>query len=102
MIDAGFEEEVQSLLNRGYSPDLPPLSAIGYYEMIEHLSGRLNLEEAITLMKRRTRIFVRRQANWFKLSDPHIHWYNALPDSQDQIVEDIQAWLDKSYKRIIK
>jgi len=52
-------------------------------------------------MKRRTRIFVRRQANWFKLSDPNIHWYNALPDSQDQIVEDIQVWLDKSYKRII-
>jgi len=43
MIDGGFEEEVQSLLNRGYSTDLPPLSAIGYYEMIEHLSGRLTL-----------------------------------------------------------
>ena len=99
MIDAGFEDEVQSLLNRGYSPDLPSLSAIGYNEMIEHLSGMLSLEEAIELMKRRTRIFVRRQANWFKLSDPNIHWYDAQPDSQDQIVKDIRIWLDESYKQ---
>jgi len=96
MIDAGFEQEVQSLLNRGYSPDLPPLSAIGYNEMIEHLYGRLSLTEAIERMKQRTRIFVRRQANWFKLSDPNIRWYDALPHSQDQIVEDIRIWLDKS------
>ena len=97
MIDAGFEEEVQSLLNRGYSPDLAPLSAIGYNEMIEHLSGKLSLDEAVMLIKRRTRIFVRRQANWFKLHDPSIHWYDASPDPQDLIVKDIRVWLDNSY-----
>jgi len=29
------------------------------------------------LIKRLTRQFVRRQANWFKESDPHIHWFTA-------------------------
>jgi len=28
-------------------------------------------------MRRLTRIFVRRQANWFKLDDPSIHWFEA-------------------------
>jgi tRNA dimethylallyltransferase len=101
MIELGFENEVQSLLNRGYSTDLPPLSAIGYNEMIEHLTGKVSLDEAIDLMKRRTRIFVRRQANWFKFSDPNIHWYDASLDSQNQILKDIRVWLDISYKQIV-
>jgi tRNA dimethylallyltransferase len=99
MIDTGFENEVRSLLNQGYSPELPSFSAIGYHEMIEHLSGKLSLDEAIDLMKKRTRVFVRRQANWFKLDDPTIHWYDAAIDIEDQIVTDIQKWLEQCYKR---
>jgi tRNA dimethylallyltransferase len=99
MVDAGFENEVRALLNQGYSPELPSLSAIGYHEMIEHLSGRLSLDDAIALMKKRTRIFVRRQANWFKLDDPAIHWYGASIDTENQIVADIQEWLDQTYKQ---
>ena len=77
MIEAGFADEVKRLLAQGFSPELPTLSAIGYAEMIQYLQGTLSLDEAIVLMKRRTRVFVRRQANWFKPSDPDIHWVNA-------------------------
>ena len=66
MIDAGLVEEVRALLKRGYSPDLPSLSAIGYREMIAYLQGKISLEEAVRQIQRATRIFVRRQANWFK------------------------------------
>jgi tRNA dimethylallyltransferase len=97
MIDAGFENEVRSILNQGYSSELPCLSAIGYQEMIGHLSGKLSLDEAIALMKKRTRLYVRRQANWFKLDDPAIHWYDASIDIEDQIVADIQKWLERFY-----
>lgn len=96
MIGAGFVNEVQTLLNLGYSPQLSPFSAIGYSEMIEHLAGRLSLEESIALMKRRTRIFVRRQTNWFRLNDPNIHWYDASSAYQLQVLVDIQDWLEKS------
>jgi tRNA dimethylallyltransferase len=60
MLEAGFVGEVQGLLERGYSPDLPTLSAIGYLEIARFLQGELSLEEAVVLMKRRTRQFVRR------------------------------------------
>ena len=99
MMSAGLEAEVKALLDQGFSPDLPSLSAIGYHEMIEHLSGRLSLEEAIALIKKRTRVFVRRQANWFKLDDPAIHWYDASLDIEDPIVADIQQWLDQSSRQ---
>ncbi len=77
MLAAGFVAEVETLLSKGYSPDLPTFSAIGYQEIIDHLLGNTSLEEAVTIIKRRTRQFVRRQANWFKEDDPHIHWFQS-------------------------
>ena len=59
----------------GYSPDLPTFSAIGYREIIPYLQGHISLDEAVTQIKRATRVFVRRQANWFKLDDPTIHGF---------------------------
>ncbi len=93
MLKAGLVEEVRSLLEQGYSPRLPPLSAIGYREIIAYLEGEITLEEAIARMKRRTRIFVRRQANWFKPDDPDIHWFQAGPGTFDEVEALIRNWL---------
>ena len=93
MFQAGLVTEVQRLLESGYSPDLPAFSAIGYREVIAYLSGELNLEEAVALIKRSTRIFVRRQANWFKPDDPQIHWYPAGPEALDQVERLARDWL---------
>jgi tRNA dimethylallyltransferase len=77
MLDAGFLDEVRGLLDRGYSAALPTMSAIGYGEMIAYLGGEMSLDEAIAQMKRLTRRFVRRQANWFRENDPEIRWFQA-------------------------
>jgi len=75
MLEVGLVEEVAGLLKRGYASDLPAMSAIGYREIGQHLQGELSLEEAVRLIKRRTRQFVRRQANWFKEDDTRIRWF---------------------------
>ena len=77
MFAADLLEEVQRLLDSGCSPNLPTMSAIGYRECIQVLNGSMNVEQAKMEMRRLTRIFVRRQANWFKLDDPSIHWFEA-------------------------
>ena len=77
MLTAGFVSEVETLLSKGYAPNLPTFSAIGYQEIIDHLLGNTSLEEAVTIIKRRTRQFVRRQANWFKEDDPKIQWFQS-------------------------
>lgn len=74
MIRDGLVEETASLLAKGYSPDLPSMSAIGYKDICDYLNKKASLEEAVQLIKFRTHNFVRRQANWFKESDPAIHW----------------------------
>jgi tRNA dimethylallyltransferase len=97
MLADGFEKEVRALLEKGYSPDAPALSAIGYREMIEYVQGKISLDEAVMLIKRRTRVFVRRQANWFKESDPRIRWFDAARDNDQAIIEFImsgEGWQD--------
>ncbi len=90
MFAAGLLDEVKSLLERGYSPRLPTMSAIGYRECVGVLQGLWNLEQAKTEMRRTTRVFVRRQANWFKETDPNIRWFYAgAPDIVEKITSEI-------------
>jgi len=93
MLDKGLIDEVQQLLDAGYSPELPTLSAIGYGEVVAYLQGKITLDEAILLIKRRTREFVRRQANWFKENDPDIHWFQVREDTVQRMVKVIEEWL---------
>lgn len=92
MLADGFVEEVRELLRQGYSPDLPTLSAIGYREIVAYLKGKTSLQEAVKLIKRHTRQFVRRQANWFKEDDPDIHWFKVEPHIVDEIEQTIRSF----------
>ncbi|MFZ5909534.1 MAG: tRNA (adenosine(37)-N6)-dimethylallyltransferase MiaA [Chloroflexota bacterium] len=97
MFATGLLDEVQGLLDKGYSPGMPSLSAIGYREAAAVLRGEMNVEEAKLQMRRLTRVFVRRQANWFKESDPAIAWFEAGAEGVTEQVEAyIRAWLTEA------
>lgn len=93
MLEQGLIDEVRGLLDAGFSPDLPTMSAIGYGEVIQYLQGEINLDDAIALIKRNTRIFVRRQANWFKPDDERIAWFAA----SDDVVNDMEAMIRRKF-----
>ncbi len=94
MLNNGLVEEVRALLHSGYSPDLSTMSAIGYGEIIKYLQGEITYDEAVTLIKRNTRTFVRRQANWFKPDDPRIHWLTASEGLVDEMENYIRRQLN--------
>jgi tRNA dimethylallyltransferase len=94
MFANGFLDEVKGLLQRGYSPSLPTMSAIGYRECIRIIDGELSEEQAKVEIRRATRVFVRRQTNWFKESDPNIEWFNV----EEGVVEDIEVYIRKSLR----
>jgi tRNA dimethylallyltransferase len=89
MLAQGWVDEVKALLAKGYPPEMPTFSAIGYGEIIQYLQGGITYDEAVMLMKRNTRTFVRRQANWFKPDDPRITWFPAddvlIPQMESEI-----------------
>ena len=83
MIEAGWIDEVQQLLQDGVSPEAQAMKAIGYKELALYLDGQLSLEAASELIKKRTRHFAKRQMTWFKRM-PYIRWY----EKDDFVTED--------------
>ncbi len=77
MLAEGLLAEVRELVTRGYRLELPAMSGLGYRQMGQYLAGELNLDEAIRLIKKETRRFVRQQYNWFRLEDPAIRWFDV-------------------------
>lgn len=80
MVAAGFVAEVKGLVAQGYGWDLPAMSALGYRQIGAYLRGECSLSAAVELIKRDTRQFVRRQASWFRPTDPKIRWFPAHAD----------------------
>lgn len=72
MMERGFREEVERLLDAGYTAKDPGMSGTGYREMAAHLEGEITLDEALDRMKLQTRQYARRQLTWFR---------GQLPDS---------------------
>jgi len=93
MMQSGFVDEVQGLIESGYTSNLPSMSAIGYKQIMSYLEGEITLEEAVMLFKRMTRQFVRKQANWFRKDDPNIFWY----EMQTGIIQEIETQILNSF-----
>lgn len=91
MIQNGLIDEVQGLINSGYTVNTPALSAIGYREIIYYLRGKCSMSEAKMLMRRNSRQYVRRQANWFKDDDPKIKWFDGESLSTSDVLEYLEA-----------
>lgn len=77
MIELGLVDEVRSLLKRGYSLDLPSLSGLGYRDIGEYLSGKVELSQVVQHIKHQTHRFARHQYAWFRAQESRIHWFDA-------------------------
>jgi len=73
MIDAGLVDEVKALLAEDRPLSKQARCAIGYAEIIEHLTGLTTLEEAVELIKRNTRRLAKGQRTWFK-TFKNVNW----------------------------
>ncbi len=94
MFAAGLVEEVRGLLAKGYSPELPSMSGIGYRECVGVVNGQVTADQAKVQMRHDTRVFVRRQANWFKEGDPSIRWFVVQKNTVKEILNFIQKQID--------
>jgi tRNA dimethylallyltransferase len=75
------------------------MSGLGYQQIGMYLRGQVSLEEAIQLIKRHTRRFVRHQYNWFRLDDAAItklafRWFDVLSDPYREIRKLVALFLE--------
>lgn len=93
MMADGLVDETKQVIAAGMGEQLRKVGIIGYAEILDYLGGQSTLEEAVTLIRRNTRRFIRHQANWFKPDNPDIHWFNA----QDPALIDQMLGLARDY-----
>lgn len=95
MIEAGFVAEVEALRAAGYGGSVPLQGGTGYREVGACLDGEYDLDEAVRRMKNAHHRLVRRQAAWFRDTDPRIHWLEAGETAPVQAFEAVREWLGR-------
>jgi len=98
MIRRGLVDEVSSILEAGFDPELNALQTIGYREVIRHLNGEWSSETMIDEIKKNTRRYAKRQLTWFRgLSEAR--WITILRQTEDEITAQILKHLRKGQTR---
>jgi tRNA dimethylallyltransferase len=92
MIERGLRDEVEQLLVAGLSPTA--MQALGYKEMVDHLSGQMSLDQVVETIVLRTRQFAVRQERWFR-RDPRITWFDIENDPVAEVAPFIIERLDQ-------
>ncbi len=93
MVQMGLVDEVRSLLAEPEPLSPQARCAIGYAEMIEHLEGRLSLEDAVEQIKKNTRRLAKGQRTWFRRFTD-VTWIEVGAE------ESVESVLDRVFGRI--
>jgi tRNA dimethylallyltransferase len=76
MFAQGLLDEARRLADRGYAPDLGPMTGHGYREALHVLAGEWGIEQAVEVTALHTRQYAKRQMTWFR-RDRRIVWLPA-------------------------
>lgn len=97
MVEQGLVSEVEGLVSRGYGVDLTARQAIGYKEILQYLDAEIGLDEAVELIKRRTRRYAKRQLSWLR-RDGRANWIDLDVVSPDEAMHLIVSDLRSRYR----
>jgi tRNA dimethylallyltransferase len=85
MMDEGLLDEVRSLVERGVLGE-QARQGLGYRQLLDHLAGRLTLDEAVERIKIETRRFAKSQRTWLRrlMAEGDCLWLDAPPADPEQ------------------
>lgn len=66
MLEQGLVDEVRKLKDEGCDRSMVSMKGLGYKEILAYLDGECSLDEAVTILKRDTRHFAKRQLTWWR------------------------------------
>ncbi|MFD1360425.1 tRNA (adenosine(37)-N6)-dimethylallyltransferase MiaA [Lentibacillus salinarum] len=97
MLEGGLLEEVKVLYNQGYE-NHQSMRGIGYKEFIPYFKGDQTFDETVSLLKRNSRRYAKRQYTWFK-NKMKVNWYTVTSETIDEtfgkILTDLAGMLQK-------
>jgi tRNA dimethylallyltransferase len=92
MIDEGLLTEAKSLYDKYGNQDYSSLKAIGYKELFEYFKGNITKEEAIELIKKRSRNYAKRQYTWFN-NQFEVNWFEVNFNDFNLTIKEVLEFL---------
>ncbi len=93
MIDDGLIDEVRSLYDKNIRSK-SVLTGIGYKELYDYFDGIITLDDAIELIKKRSRNYAKRQYTWFN-NQMNIKWFNVDFLNFSNTIKEVENYIDK-------
>ena len=92
-IKAGVKKEVQDLLKKHVTWEMPSMSSMGYRQWREYFNNKLSEKEVIKDWEGEEKKYVKRQMVWFK-KDKRVHWFDI---TQSGFPENVEKSVEKWY-----
>jgi tRNA dimethylallyltransferase len=93
MFERGLLEEVERLLDAGFSPADYGMTGTGYREAAWFLQGKMSREEAVDRVRRVTRAYARRQLTWYRTQMKGEVWeVDAMAPVEEQVAGVVREW----------
>ena len=93
MVDNGLLDEVKSLYDKNIRSKAI-MTGIGYKELYEYFDGNISLEEALDLIKQRSRKYAKRQYTWFN-NQMDIKWFDVDFSNFNNTINEVIEYIDK-------
>lgn len=72
MVQNGLPDEIQIILNKGYSWDAAGFNSVGYKEFRPYFEARLPLRQCVEQTQQHTRNYAKRQCTWYRKCTFHL------------------------------
>jgi len=92
MIENGLLEETKQLFNKYGKENYKSLQAIGYKELFAYYRNEVSYEEAIELIKKKSRNYAKRQYTWFN-NQFDVKWFDVNLENFDTTIKNVVDYL---------
>lgn len=92
MIENGLEKEAKKIYNTGIRSKAV-MTPIGYKELFAYFDSIISREEAIELIKKRSRNYAKRQYTWFN-NKLNVKWFDVNFDNFNKTIDDVEKYIE--------
>lgn len=93
MLEEGLLDEVKAIYDKYKGKDYQSLQGISYKELFLYFEKKITLEEAIDLIKKKSRNYAKRQYTWFN-NQFRVNWFDVDFNNFDNTVREVLAFLE--------
>lgn len=94
MVNDGLIEEAEKLYKKGIRSKAV-MTPIGYKELFQYFDGNKTIEEAINLIKQRSRRYAKRQYTWNN-NQMNVNWFDVNFKCFEETLNEVKNFIDKN------